>query len=699
MANKLHQRLTIPESNPHNPGNAPKSHPSAWEQLVMVLNRARQAVLRPPPRMNVPDWADTYRHMSAAVGAVGGPWRTSTVEVARGPLMAVTEPGVRKISAMTCTQVLKTELLLNTIGYYAHLDPCPILLLQPKDEMADAFSKERIAPMIQSSPALGRIMSDPRTRTGDDTLRFKKFPGGFLAMASAGSPSNLAMRAIRVTLLDEIDKYEPTKEGDPVLLAEERTSTFTTSALSIRACSPTVEETSRIYKAYMEGDQRRPFVRCPDPDCQHEQTLGFFSHVHYEKDDEGQGLPETAVLACEACGTTWSEADRIRMMTTRGAIRHLQTRKFTCCGEAQDPLVERQWTWDEDLQVGYARCKHCGTHPVSNRHASFTANKLYSPFTPVVTLVEKWLEAKDDPESKQTFYNTQLGIPFKAEVTKDVSAHWLAERRETYQHPVPDGAVVLTAGVDVQTGAQGNLGRFEIETVGWGMHEESWSLAYHVIEGDPSKPAMWEELDQYLQKGLRNSRGFEQYIAATCIDSGGHYTNEVYKFARARVGRNVWAIKGASDAGGTWSPIWPAPANDQKKRKFRTGWRPIIIGVNEAKSAIRNRLLIKDPGAGYAHFPASYDEGYFEQLTSEELRVERKAGVSQRKWFKKKNIANEALDCRVYAYAALQGLYIVRRLVIAVQAAALAAYRPPTPDDPAPRAGRRSSGNSWVNGG
>ena len=666
-------------------------------ELDRVLNAARRAVLRPPPHMNVPDWADKYRHLSPQVSSTAGPWLTSRVEVARGPLMAVTEPGVRKITAMTCTQVLKTELLLNTIGYHAHLDPGPILLLQPKDEMASAFSKERIAPMVQYSPELTKIMSDPRTRNSDDTLQFKKFPGGFLAMASAGSASNLAMRAIRITLLDEVDKYVTTKEGDPVLLAEERTSTFSSSSLKIRACSPTIEE-GRIYKSYMSGDQRRPFVACPH--CGHWQDLDFFRHVHWQKTEDGEHLPDTAHIHCESCGTEWSEAERIRIMTTKHAIRHQQTRKFKCCDEDQNPLETRLWDWDPELQVGYAKCKHCGGHPVSNEHASFTASKLYSPFDSVVDLVSKWLEARSDPESKQTFYNTQLGQPYKTEIHKPLAGHALMARREQFEFPVPAGAITLTCGVDVQTGAKGNDGRLEIEVVAWGLHEESWSIETHVISGNLSTPTPWQELDAYLAKGFACHRGFDLYIAATCIDSGGNFTQEVYNFARARVGRNIWAIKGANDQGGAWSTIWPAPAAQNKKhQKTRTGWKPIIVGVNEGKAAIRERLLIETPGPGYCHFPLDREEGYFEQLTSEELNLVSKHGVTIRKWVKKfRDRANEMLDCRVYAYAALHGLYIVRQLSLERQLAVLDAYIPPAPNGASTGRGRRVQENNWVGG-
>ena len=634
-----------------------QSHPDARQGFKAEMGRVDSGALKPKTKMTLPEWADKFRRLASSAGAIGGPWRTARVEVARGPMMAVTEPGVRTITAKTCTQLLKTSLLENILGYFSHQEPCPTLLTQPKDDSVRAFSKERFAPMVRSPPVLRDVLGATRERGGSDTLDFKTFPGGFLAMASAGSPSNLAMRAIRVTLMDEIDKYETTKEGDPVLLGEERTATFKDNSLHVRTCSPTWVETSRIHKSYLEGDQRRPFVKCPH--CNHEQALGFFRHVQWSKSEEGEHFPYTAAIYCEACGAEWSEAERLKLMTTEGAVRWFQTRPFVCCDERQEPLKTRRWLWSKKHHVGYACCVHCGERAVPNTHASFTASKLYSPFTTVPELAAKWIMCKDDPESKQTFYNTQLGEAFEAQALKKVEAHGLTSRREQFGAEVPMGGLVLTAGVDVQSGGTANDGRLEVEVVAWGLGEESWSVATEVFTGDPARPELWAQLDEFLLRPFAHERGGAMGIRAVCIDSGGLNTQDVYRFARARVARNVWAIKGASERSGQWSPVWPAPRVDKSRS---AGYRPIILGVNAAKEAIRQKLLIEEPGPGYCHFPHDRPEGWFDQLTSETLLIENKGGFSVRRWTLPRGKANEALDTRVYAYGALCGLYAVRKL-------------------------------------
>jgi phage terminase large subunit GpA-like protein len=475
-------------------------------------------------------------------------------------------------------------------------------------------------------------------------------------------------------------------------------ATFLTSKLSIRACSPTWEETSRIYRSYQMSDQRRPYCQCPK--CEHWQYLDFFKHVHWQKSEDGkEHYPDTAAIFCESCGEEWSENERIRLVTTKHAIRHMQTREFTCCGERQEPMKERLWDWDDTLQVGYAKCKVCGGHPVSNEHAGFQVSKLYSPFTTVVDLARKWVESKDDPDTKQTFYNTQLGLPFRAEVSKEIDQHWLASRREQYVADVPEGVVVITAGIDVQDGGKVNEGRIEVEVVGWGLGEESWSLGTEVFYGNPAQPAVWKLVDAYLLKPWRHQRGFDLYIAGACIDSGGRSTQDTYKFARARIGRNIWAIKGASDKSGQWSPLWPPQQREEKHKKFRQGFRPVIIGVNAGKEAIRQRLLIEEPGPGYCHFPIERPQGWFEQMTAEDLVLEKRMGVTIRIWKLKKGRANEALDTRVYAYAALQGLMHTRGLDLNSQAALIAAMvgRADDEEAKAPEAPRRQVRQSdWM---
>jgi phage terminase large subunit GpA-like protein len=589
-------------------------------------------------------------------------------------MLAVTEPGVHTITAMVCTQLLKTSLIINTFGYFAHLDPCPMLLVQPKDEAAESFSKERIGPTIKATPVLKAIVGTEKTRDSEETIKFKAFLGGFLAITSAGSPTNLASRPIRVTLFDEIDKYEPTREGDPITIGEERTARFGANWLSIRACSPTVEDDSRIAASYAESDRRRASLACPH--CGHRMFPEFFKHVDWQKERDANGnvvrhLWKTAQIHCEACGCAWSEGDRLRALKT---ARWHQTRPFECCGERHVPLelhektwregdedgaVDKAWDWWEDKVDGRyavyrAKCPTCGKWGVDNAHAGFQASKLYSPWQKdrPQDIAKKWLDAKGDQEKELAWWNTQAGMPHRPAASKNVDVETLLSRREVFAGAVPSGVAVITVGIDTQDY------RVEIETVGWGKDEESWSIDYHVIEGEFSDPKVQAQLDAYLKRVWVRADGRPLEVMASCQDSGGHHTQDVYNFSKARLGRRNWAIKGASEKDGARNPVWPTK---KPSKRNKASFRPIVIGGNTARDQVRNRLLLEPPPVGqskpgYSHFPADRDVGYFEQLIADKL-VSKKVGHRVvRVWETPSGKANEAADCRVYAYAALCGL-------------------------------------------
>lgn len=602
-------------------------------------------------------------------------------------MLAVTEPGVHVITVMACTQLLKTEFINNVFGFFAHLDPAPMLFVQPKDDAAEQFSKERIIPLIKATPVLRELITPNRKRRRatkaqrereeaagvepENTLTFHQFPGGFLALVGAGSPDNLARRPVRVVLYDEIDKYPVTREGDPLRLGDERTASFV-NWLSIRVCSPTVEDESRIAKSYAESDQRRASVSCPH--CGHRQFPDFFKHVDWSKDEDGRHLPRTASLYCEACGSAWSEGERLRALQT---IRWHQTRPFKCCGLTHSPLdaydkawraaksgddaspVDRIWDWwaGERWAVYRAKCPTCGEWGIDNEHAGFQAGKLLSPWNKDQPrdIAKKWLDAQGDEDALQAWWNTQMGLPYRPRIGREVKGSVLLERREVWAAQVPDGAVVIVVGVDTQDD------RLEYEVVAYGRGEESWSLDYGVLEGDPDQDEVWQRLDAILLQTFYRADGRPFKVAAACVDSGGHRTQAVYAFCRARRTRRIWAIKGDSETSGNRSPVWPSGRATRRRAK---DYKPFIIGTNAAKDRISSCLQIETPGKGYMHFPADRDAGYFDQLTGERLVVKKRAGKSYRVWEAKRDQAHEALDCRVYAYAALWGLIVQHKFDI-----------------------------------
>ena len=219
-------------------------------------------------------WAENFRKLSKE-SSNGGRFVTAKVEVARGPMLWATEPGVSKITLMACTQLLKTTVIENIIGRFVHLDPCPILAVLPKDDAAENFSKDRLAPMIRDSKKLLELFGEAKARDAGATLTHKQFPGGHITLVGANSPTNLAMRPIRLLVCDEIDKYPLSAggEGPPIDLAEERQAEFKANSLTVLACSP-----SRDTLGMLDNVQGT-FVRINDTADKVQTGLGYVTSI------------------------------------------------------------------------------------------------------------------------------------------------------------------------------------------------------------------------------------------------------------------------------------------------------------------------------------------------------------------------------------------------------------------------------------
>lgn len=557
-------------------------------------------VASPPPELTVSEWADRFRYLPSESAAEAGKWRTDRAEYLRGPMDAFSDPTVEMIAVMKSAQTGFTEFILNAIGYRADRDPGPMLAIQPTDGFAEVFSKDRLAPTIRDSPVLREKIADPKGRDSGNTIFHKKFPGGQLSIVSAQSPADLAGRPVRDVLFDEVDRYPASagSEGDPVDLGTARTKTFWNHKI-VLVSTPTIKGLSRIDKAYEETDKRVFEVPCPH--CGHAHVLRW-GNVVWPK-----GEPEKAMCLCPSCNKTFTNSQK------NAAVR---------------------------------RGKWRATAPFKGK-AGFWINEIYSPWTTLAQMATRFLTVKDDPARLQVFVNTALAECWDGEGETISDADLLA-RSEKFAAAMPARALVLTAGVDTQPD------RLEVEIVGWGAGEESWSVDYRVLYGDPDIPegeagSPWDALVDLLRKPVRHEWGVDVAISATCIDTGGHNTQAVYGFVRRHKFDKIFGIKGK---GGANIPIVSSP---QRKRTGKIK-RPIdlyTVGVDQAKDTIMKRLTIKEPGPGFCHFPFGRDADWFRQLTVEKRVTKYKKGFPKREWVKPDGARNEALDCRVYAFAAL----------------------------------------------
>jgi phage terminase large subunit GpA-like protein len=508
---------------------------------------------------------------------------------------AISDPSVKEVWVMKSAQVGWTEILNNVIGYHVDQDPAPMLLVQPTLEMAEAWSKDRLAPMIRDTPALRDKIADAKARDSGNTLLHKSFTGGRLTIAGANSPAGLASRPIRIVLFDEVDRF-PTSagsEGDPISLGMKRARTFWNRKV-LAGSTPTIKGSSRVEIGYEQSDQRHFVAQCPH--CDEFQRL-VWANVRWP-----DGQPEEAVYVCQHCGAEIDEAGRLEM------ILRLDVR----AAKRFDGI------------------------------AGFHVNELYSPWTSLADMATGFLKSKRLPETLQTWINTSLGETWE-DAGETLDANSLLARRESYtSDSLPPGAQVITMGTDVQDD------RLECVVWAWGADEEAWRVAHVVLRGDPGGQSLWDDHDALLDRRYRTDDGRELIVEATAVDSGGHFTEQVYRYCAKRSRRRVWAIKGV---GGPGRLAWPKKASRVKRGHVYP------VGVDTVKEVLYGRLKkVSAPGPGYLHFDADTTEEWFEQLTSETVVYRVTQGRRVRLWRPRKTgIRQEALDATVYAYCALQG--------------------------------------------
>lgn len=277
-----------------------------------LLDRVRKK-FKPPPKLLVSEWSEQRRYLSAESSAEPGRWKNDRTPYLTGIMDATCEPGVHKIGVMCSAQVGKTESESNIVGHTIDIDPCPMLFLQPTLEMAQAYSKDRFDPMCRDSPVLSEKVLVKKSRDKNNTTLHKKFPGGQLTFAGANSPASLASRPVRKVLCDEIDRYPVSAkdEGDPVLLAKKRTTTFW-NWLLMCVSTPTVKGISRIEKMWNKSDKRYYFVDCPH--CQHPQHF-VWENLQYAGKGTDEAQPELGVYyICENCNTPIEEKHKRSMV-------------------------------------------------------------------------------------------------------------------------------------------------------------------------------------------------------------------------------------------------------------------------------------------------------------------------------------------------------------------------------------------------
>lgn len=559
--------------------------------------------IEPPPLLLCSDWANQFRYLSKESSAQANKYRTATAPYQAEVMDCVNDDGVQTICAMFASQTGKTEMLNNIVGYFIACDPAPILVVQPTIEFAESWSKERLVPMLRDCDCFNGKIKDPRSRDSGNTILHKSFAGGNIAIVGANAPAGLAGRPRRVVLLDEVDRFPISAgtEGDPCSLAIRRTESFYNSVIVLTS-TPTVKGISRIEREFEQTDKR--YWHCPCPKCGEYQTLKWSQVVWPE------GKPEEAVLKCEKCQAALDDSDRVRMIKA---------------GE-----------WRATAPFNGKRGYHLNGIYSPFKHKRGYKNRLHQ-------MAAQFLEAKHGgDETLKAWVNTFLAETWES-AGETIDLNDISARREDYASEVPSGVLVLTAAADVQAD------RIEAEIVGWGVGEESWGIKRGYFLGDPNtSQEVWRQLADFFNLELTHPIYGKMKPQVACVDSG-YATAAAYAFAKRMRPAAVWAVKGSNNR--LKNPV------EAPKRGSRSS--ALLVDTQEFKTTIYSRLKISAAGPRFNHFPKTYDDEFFAQLTAEKVITKYIKGVQYQLWENvRSNRRNEALDIRVYNHAALHILNV-----------------------------------------
>lgn len=547
--------------------------------------------LKPPEDLLVSEWAEKYRILDSKSSALPGKWSNDVTPYLVDIMNELNNVDTEEIIFVKPTQVGGTEALQNMAGYTVMQDPSPCMIVYPTDVLAESVSENRLQPMFTISPELKK-----RFKERESSKLELQFEGMYLTLSGANSPSSLASKPIRNLFLDEVDKYPGAskKEADPIKLARERTKTFANKKI-FTTSTPTLR-TGHIWKAKESADVIKHY-KVPCPHCGEYIELQFKQIKWPESENMSYAdRAEFACYICQECGGIINDHHKPQMLRL-----------------GRWEVVEKRTQFP--------------------RKVCYWINTLYSPFVRFGEIAKEFLSSKDDPELLQNFVNSWLAEPWENTRLKTNADLVLERQTELPEFEVPDWAVFLTGGVDVQETCL----YWTIRA--WGPYLTSQNIAH-------GQALNFKEIEQLMNAEYKNPKG-EIFIVNLCAIDSGDQTDDVYDFC---ADNSEWAIpaKGVSNS---YSHFKISTINRETSKAH--GTRLLLVDGDKYKDMIASRMA-KPNGRGSWMVYKGCDREYAEQVTAEhKVNEKTKNGRIRQVWVKKTTHAeNHYLDTEVYCMAA-----------------------------------------------
>jgi phage terminase large subunit GpA-like protein len=584
---------------------------SYYPETKLQLPENIRELFRPRETYSIGSWTERFRHLGRHSEDFG-PMRIDRI-LSISPVMEFIEsPGVVEVILMKSAQIGGTETMFSIMGYYAHQEPCPILLVMADQSTAEYMGRERLQSMFIDSPELSVLLGDIRTKTEMSLLN-----GAYIALAWASSVAGLGSRSFRVVIMDEIDKpgYKGTSsEAAPVSLARERTETFFRRK-HLLLSTPTLES-GNICSEMSSCDIVYDF-HIPCPHCGLFQPMRWSTKYMWGFDQEGWFRGQDG---------KHYRMGHVSWKNGRNASAKDIAKAGYKCGECNKLWTTLQKNRAVEKGVPVER-KAINFNP---RKVGYHVNRLYSLLGQsgdIPEMVRGFLKVlqSGDPKLIQGFVNSALAEPWREFVIKVADDSIERAKIPIPKQTIPEDVIALTCGVDVQ-----RMG-FWYVVRGWARDYKSYLIDYGLIQ-------TWDELENLLfntRYPVKDREGQVMSIFRMCIDTGGgtygdaeiSMTEETYYWIRQNQGRGafIWGSKGSS------RPMMTKIRFNKPLDKTPTG-RPIPGGLQLAlvdSGALKDLYFfrldqaINNGPTMPAFLNQDVDDDYIEQITAEEKRLEK----------------------------------------------------------------------------
>lgn len=523
---------------------------------------------------------------------------------------AVNNPQYRCVSVLAPPGGGKTGGIECITSWIIKESPGPTGIYSQTDETTEFWAKTRLQPVCKATPPVAALLPTNPFDIKKDEMHF---PHMYIVLGGA-NVTNTQEKSLQYAIGDEVWKW---KHG---LIKELEARLHDRWNGKLMLFSQGGWTDSELESRHLQGTQHYWGFTCP---CCKQWNRFTWSLFHYTKIFQSDGnldwqkTEKSVTLQC-SCGKFSLEDNT-------------QNRRMVCnLGSYKQTNFNNVQEW-----------------------ASFQFSAFGVWQIPWGRLVREWIianKAKEehDMDLLQKFIQKRCVEFADASVIESLESEPLYSRRENYDADhIPSNVIALSAGVDTQDD------RLEVTVWGYGNMFESWAICHRIFLGDPTSPEVWTDLEDFRLANFERMDGTMLNINIMGIDTGRH-PNDVYAYVRPRQGQKVYAFKGSSEAN---MPIVSRPKKSgvEKARLF-------MVGTDTAKTRIYSRLQIEKPKdwkdgetcPGYIHFPSTddFDETWFKQLVSEKVITKITKGERVKAY--EKHGRNEALDCRVYADAAIQ---------------------------------------------